>query len=615
MPVTIGTLPIEIVIKVLRHVVHGQQWKSAIVPSSCTCLELEALLLLQDNDSSTHVCDDLRRVSPRMEHIHVDLDPVCDAMLGTWDADQCFHPISLPQARSVHINCAGNGRDGTRQCIEGHQQVQPMTAAQSMVGALQQVMELTETSSADFSILGHSPSGGNENEALCETLLRCHIRKEAHVRGACGFTGKMRKGQRTRIPLMDQTEHSLSKNGISLKQLAAWNPSVKDDCSGLWSNVWVCVSIVGHDSKGSTTFTPTTTTTTKASPTNGVETPSPTQPEMVKNCNYGLWASVWVCVSVLGHTPSPTKPTPTNGIETPSLIQGGMVKNYNKFHLVQTTTTCSSIENYYKLPLAKFLEWNPDVAKNCQFLLAQYWVCIMTDDYKPAPSPTSPSNGIQTPSPIQENFHKNCNKFHQVQKTTTCSSINNYYNLPLKDFYSWNPSVGTNCQSLLAGYWVCVSIIGWTPPKPSPTTPSNGITTPSPIQAGMVTNCNKFHEVQKTTTCASIQNYYKISMEQLAKWNPKVGSSCNALLVGYHVYVGVVGQTPTQPPKQDPTPTPFLPDMIKNCKKFHLVKATTTCDSIQNYYKITLAQIVKWNPKVGAKCTGLWKDYWVCVSA
>jgi LysM repeat protein len=441
----------------------------------------------------------------------------------------------------------------------------------------------------------------------------------------------------------------LSKNGITLKQLVAWNPSVKDDCSGLWSNVWVCVSIAGHDANGSTTLKPTTTTTTKTSPTNGVETPSPTQPDMVENCNKfafvqqgqncdalakangitfadiykwnpsvksdctGLWANVWVCVSVIGNTPSPTKPSPTNGIETPSPIQEGMVKNCNKFHLVKTTTTCSSIENYYKLPLDKFLEWNPDVGKNCQFLLAQYWVCVMTDDYKPSPSPTSPSNGIKTPSPVQENVHKNCNKFHQVQKTTTCSSINNYYNLPLKDFYSWNPSVGTNCQSLLVGYWVCVSIIGWTPPTPSPTTPSNGIKTPSPIQAGMVTNCNKFAEVKSTTTCASIQNYYKISMEQIAKWNPKVGSSCNALLVGYHVCVGVIGQTPTQPPKQDPTPTPFLPDMIKNCKKFHLVKATTTCESIQNYYKITMAQIAKWNPKVGTKCTGLWKDYWVCV--
>ncbi|EWY80842.1 hypothetical protein FOYG_16760 [Fusarium oxysporum NRRL 32931] len=76
----------------------------------------------------------------------------------------------------------------------------------------------------------------------------------------------------------------LSKNGITLKQLAAWSPSVKDNCSGLQSSIWVYVSIIGHD-KGGTTLKPTTTTTSKTSPTNGVETPSPTQPDIVKDYN------------------------------------------------------------------------------------------------------------------------------------------------------------------------------------------------------------------------------------------------------------------------------------------------------------------------------------------
>lgn len=36
---------------------------------------------------------------------------------------------------------------------------------------------------------------------------------------------------------------------------------------------------------------------------------------------------------------------------------------------------------------------------------------------------------------------------------------------------------------------------------------------------------------------------------------------------------------------------------------------------IQNYYKITMAQLAKWNPAVSAKCTALWAEYYVCVSA
>ncbi|KAF7558113.1 hypothetical protein G7Z17_g83 [Cylindrodendrum hubeiense] len=447
----------------------------------------------------------------------------------------------------------------------------------------------------------------------------------------------------------------LSKNGITLKELVAWNPSVGSNCESLWANVYVCVSIVGHDPKGTTTTKPSLTTTAKPSSTNGIQTPSPIQSGMVNNCDKfafvekdqtcdtiskangitsaelykwnpsvgstcgGLWANVYVCVSVIGHAPSTTKPSPTNGIETPSPIQEGMVKNCNKFHLVKTTTTCASIQESYKLPLATFYKWNPAVGSDCRALLASYYVCVMTVDYKPTPvttlkpEPTKPSNGIATPSPIQANMHKNCNKFHLVKSTATCASICDSYKVPLKDFYSWNPSVGSTCKSLMAEYYVCVSIVGWSPPKPSPTSPGNGISTPSPIQTGMVKNCKKFYRVQKTSTCASIQTSYKVTMAQLAKWNPAIGSKCTALWPDYNICVGVIGQTPTQPPKTDPTPTPVQAGMIKNCKKFHLVKSTTTCASIQKSYKITMAQIAKWNPAVGAKCTALWKDYYVCV--
>ncbi|KAJ4185891.1 hypothetical protein NW755_008343 [Fusarium falciforme] len=456
----------------------------------------------------------------------------------------------------------------------------------------------------------------------------------------------------------------LSDNMINIDQFRRWNPSIESNCEGLTVGRSYCVEAMFEPTPGDPDPEPEPEPTKKpepspTAPSDGIKTPDPIQPGMVDNCNKfylvqkgdgcaaiaskhgitlaeftkwnsdtgtncaGLWADAYACVSVIGHEPTPTKPTPTNGIETPSPIQDGMVRNCNKFHLVSKTTTCTSIENYYKLPLATFKKWNPAVGSDCRTLLAGYHVCISTVGYKPEPvttakpSPTTPSNGITTPSPIQGGMHKNCNKFHLVSKTTTCASIRDYYKLPLEDFYSWNPSVGSNCQALLAGYHVCISVVGWKPPTPSPTTPSNGISTPPPIQAGMTNKCNKFHLVSKTTTCASIQNYYKITMAQLAEWNPAVGSKCTALWADYHVCVGVIGQqpSPTQPPKGDITPTPFQPGMIKNCKKFHLVSKTTTCASIQNYYKITMAQLAKWNPAVGAKCTALWADYYVCVSA
>lgn len=147
------------------------------LPASCTCLELEATL--QEGTNTSHVCEDLRRLLPRMEHVHIDLEPLCDAMLGTWDAGESFHPISLTQMRSLHITFAGYARLEKRGCVGRHQQAQPLTVGHSMVKALQKVVELPETAPAEFTILGTSPSGGDDNKALCETRLRCHIRKEA----------------------------------------------------------------------------------------------------------------------------------------------------------------------------------------------------------------------------------------------------------------------------------------------------------------------------------------------------------------------------------------------------------------------------------------------------
>ncbi|EXK32525.1 hypothetical protein FOMG_12694 [Fusarium oxysporum f. sp. melonis 26406] len=426
---------------------------------------------------------------------------------------------------------------------------------------------------------------------------------------------------------------------LSLEDLIKWNPSITAECGNFKEGFSYCVeekeapvpissttTKFTTTSPSSTTLVPSKTTPTKPSTTavggNGVETtrpnpawharhnPSPVhdlEPKLGTGCS-GLWADVWVCVSVIGHTATPTQSTkPTNGIETPSPIQAGMTKSCNKFHLIKSTTTCNSIQDYYKLPLKDSYSWNPAVGTNCQSLLVDYWVCVSVVGWT-APSPTTPSNGITTPTPIQTGMAKNCNKFHTIKSTTTCASIQDYYKISFADFYAWNPAIGSKCTSLLVGYNVCVGVIGQTP---SPTSTGNGITTPTPIQAGMTKRCNKFHPVKSTTTCASIQDYYKISFADFYVWNPAIGSKCTALWVDYNVCVGVVGQkpTPTQPSNGVTTPSPIQSGITKNCKKFHQVKSTTTCASIQNYYKITMANLFKWNSAIGPTCKSLWVDY------
>jgi len=56
-----------------------------------------------------------------------------------------------------------------------------------------------------------------------------------------------------------------------------------------------------------------------------------------------------------------------------------------------------------------------------------------------------------------------------------------------------------------------------------------------------------------------------------------------------------------------------MPKIISDCDEFHLVEEDEICATIANDYGITLDDFLKWNPVVGEKCDGLWKDAYVCV--
>ncbi|KAK4466819.1 hypothetical protein QBC42DRAFT_258115 [Cladorrhinum samala] len=57
----------------------------------------------------------------------------------------------------------------------------------------------------------------------------------------------------------------------------------------------------------------------------------------------------------------------------------------------------------------------------------------------------------------------------------------------------------------------------------------------------------------------------------------------------------------------------YMPNIVSNCNKFHLVAANNNCGTITSAYNITLDQFLSWNPSVNQVCTNLWLDYYVCV--
>lgn len=184
----------------------------------------------------------------------------------------------------------------------------------------------------------------------------------------------------------------------------------------------------------------------------------------------------------------------------------------------------------------------------------------------------------------------NCNKFHFVQSGQGCTTIGSTYGVSLAQLVAWNPAIGSQCTGLWANTYLCVGVVGsgttlTTTTKPATTTSSgNGITTPTPTQAGMVGNCDRFHLVKSGDQCGTIVSTYGITLSNFYSWNPAVGTNCEALWLDTYVCVRTIGFVPpktttttTTTTKKTTTttaggvatPTPFQTGMVSGCKKFH----------------------------------------------
>ncbi|KAJ5185308.1 Peptidoglycan-binding Lysin subgroup [Penicillium cf. griseofulvum] len=395
--------------------------------------------------------------------------------------------------------------------------------------------------------------------------------------------------------------------GISMEDFVRWNPSVGNDCAGYVSGNSYCVEAYGEPAPG------TGTTTTKVTTTSSATTSSATASSTTTS------STTTSSTTITGGAPGPT--------------QSGQVTNCNKWDLVQSGDTCSVyLTKYPGLTLAKLVEWNPAIGSQCESLWVDTYICTGITGWTPSPTTSkatttsaTPTNGITTPQPIQPGMIADCNKFHMVADGDGCDSIAKANGITPAQFYSLNPGVGNTCSTLWLGYYVCVSRIGDTAPtttKATTTTtkPTNGIATPTPIQNGMVGNCDKFHLVGDNDQCVTIVSSNGISLSQFYSWNPAVGKGCETLWKGYYVCVKIIGVTPITTTKATTTtagngiatPTPIQPGMITSCKKFHKVVAGDQCGTIAAAAGISQTQFFSWNPNVGSDCKSLWLGYWVC---
>lgn len=325
-------------------------------------------------------------------------------------------------------------------------------------------------------------------------------------------------------------------------------------------------------------------------------------------------------------TSAPTSTTTGNGIATPTPTQPGMVRNCNQFDFVNTGDSCSAIAARNGITVAQLSAWN-NAGADCNSLWGQVYVCVgvIGTGTTTAPTSTTTGNGIATPTPTQPGMVSNCNKFDFVNTGDSCNAIASRNGITLANLIAWN-NAGTDCTSLWGQVYVCVGVIGGssTTLKTSTTTTTtgNGISTPTPTQPGMVSNCNKFDFVNSGDSCSALASRNGISVANLILWN-NAGTDCTSLWALVYICVGVIGGTPTTTSKTTTTttgngistPTPTQPGMTPNCDRFHFVVTGDTCDSIAKAAGITTAQFVAWNTGVGSSCTGMWANAYVCTLA
>ncbi|KAI0413503.1 carbohydrate-binding module family 50 protein [Xylaria grammica] len=328
--------------------------------------------------------------------------------------------------------------------------------------------------------------------------------------------------------------------------------------------------------------------------------------------------------------------TPTLGylVDPPTTAPGDTIQDCTNWAVAMSSDTCESIADDNFISLSDLYIYNPSLsASSCPLIVGDSY-CVEENFGVPPPPPTSSTtssttgNGISTPSPVQTGIASNCNKFYYVQDGDTCSVIAALYGITLAQFYAWNPAAGSTCATLGLHDYVCVGTLDatgtttTTAPTTTTTKPGNGISTPTPVQTGIASNCNKFYEVQSGDICGNIVAVYGISLQNFYAWNPAVGSSCTTLIPGDYVCVGIVGFTTTTTTPTTTaslgngiaTPTPYQAGMVSDCDEFCFVKDGDTCGNIAADKGISVAHFYAWNPAAGLNtCKTLQAQTYACV--
>ncbi|KAF2220952.1 hypothetical protein BDZ85DRAFT_222027 [Elsinoe ampelina] len=190
-------------------------------------------------------------------------------------------------------------------------------------------------------------------------------------------------------------------------------------------------------------------------------------------------------------------------------------------------------------------------------------------------STSSAVDGVPPPNQTGANTVKGCQKWYTPVSGDWCSKVADANGITVSDFISWNPSVGSDCTTMYAGWSYCVAIkIGGASTTASQRASTTIQTTVRPTTSPAV----------PTTTTAS-------AITTRATTTPATSAA----------------------PTGVPAPSPIRED-VPGCTKWDLVVSGDTCDVFAARNGVSSSSIISLNPSVGSNCGGLWLGYYFCVS-
>ncbi|KAK4452188.1 LysM domain-containing protein [Podospora aff. communis PSN243] len=301
----------------------------------------------------------------------------------------------------------------------------------------------------------------------------------------------------------------------------------------------------------------------------------------------GLYALAALLAGLVGLSQAQTASTPPGPTFT------GSPSNCNKWYVIATGDTCTTVEAKFSITHQQFISWNPAVSNNC---LTNFWVgqayCVglgpsatpsatRTTSTSRSGSSSSLPGATTPPGPTFTGSPSNCNRWYLIAQGDTCATVEAKFGITHQQFISWNPAVSNDCQT---NFWLgqayCVGLgplVSSTTSRSSSTSlfsnttisitrsfsstpystrhpitnqtivlPTQGTEwPPTKTQAGQPSYCNSWHYVAPGETCEGIVAQYAtwMSKADFLAWNPEVGVDCSGMYVYHWVCVGIQPQT------------------------------------------------------------------------